>query len=371
MSVAVSRNVSVWVSLAAVGCTLSACAGLEAPDAVTLSGDRSVYCPARLSACHGSCVDMSSDVASCGACDNACSIAPPSTVACVSGRCEATLVSGQNEPHWVFANGGKVYWDALSEVSAVPSGGGWAQTVVADQGQILGLTLSAGAMYWDSVPFGCIEELPPGASEPITIAGLGGTDFVAADSSAAYWTDASSGTVQSVPASAGQPRTLATGRTGPYGLAVDDQYVYWADTPFENDALTQGSLLRVPKTGGQIVTLATSPEPYFLLVAKGWLYWSDLGGFVLRVPSAGGSVETIADNQLAPAALATDGLSLYWTEVGTPHGTPGSIVRWSLAGGQPATLVADTHSPLGIAVDDASVYWTAASTGSVMKLTPK
>jgi hypothetical protein len=350
------------------------CCSPSAPtrDGLIFNGDGSARCADPEEACRGSCVDLSSDSGNCGACGNACEIQSPSTVQCVNARCEATLTAGQPEPHHLFVRDSAVYWDTTSAVMTIPTGGGSAAAVVANESPVFGLFVDANSLYWTSGPDGSVEELALQGGSPVTIAGLGGMDFgVTADSSNVYWTDAQSGTVQAVSVNAGEPWVLAAHRQGPYGIASDDDNVYWADTPFESTALHSGFILSIPKTGGEPVTLATGGEPYGLLVWDGLLYWTDLGGEILSVPVGGGAPVTLSSSQTAPAAIATDGVNLYWTNVGNPTSLAGSIVRMTIGGGQPVTLVSDGVTPLGIAVDSTSVYWTDDGAGTIMRLTPK
>jgi hypothetical protein len=56
-----------------------------------------------------------------------------------------------------------------------------------------------------------------------------------------------------MPLSGGSPVALASAQPFPSALAVDEASVYWFNS-------TDGTLVKVPKTGGAVVTLASGGE---------------------------------------------------------------------------------------------------------------
>jgi hypothetical protein len=51
------------------------------------------------------------------------------------------------------------------------------------------------------------------------------------------------------------------------------------------DAVTVGTIMRVPKTGGGMATIiARDTTPYAITVDKNAVYWSDVGGNIMRLP---------------------------------------------------------------------------------------
>jgi hypothetical protein len=65
------------------------------------------------------------------------------------------------------------------------------------------------------------------------------------------------------------------------GIAVDDQFVYWADET-SPDAGSMASLRKAPKTGGDVRVLATGVAPIEIATDAACIYYID-SEHVLRV----------------------------------------------------------------------------------------
>jgi hypothetical protein len=112
-------------------------------------------------------------------------------------------------------------------------------------------------------------------------------------------------------------------------LAVDATNVYWY-------TLTS-RIGKVPKEGGAMVTLVPYQEYRIqsLAVSESDVFWganSDVlrtgdHGTIRRMPKSGGAVVTVATGQLEPVALALDATYVYWANSGWSGSSTGSIVK--------------------------------------------
>jgi hypothetical protein len=109
--------------------------------------------------------------------------------------------------------------------------------------------------------------------------GLGSTApcrVMVSDTDAVYCDDgsivriASDGTMTALGAS------LSDGLVG-NDIALDDAYVYWVD------AVTVGTIMRAPKTGGSASIIARDTVPVAIAVDANAVYWSDQGGNIMRL----------------------------------------------------------------------------------------
>ncbi len=83
----------------------------------------------------------------------------------------------------------------------------------------------------------------------------------------------------------------------------------------------------------------------------------------------------LAASQSNPFFIATDGINVYWTNVGNgpPTANDGTVMKCAVGGcgGAPTTIASAQSGPSGIAVDGTSVYWADYSGNAIMKFTPK
>jgi hypothetical protein len=146
--------------------------------------------------------------------------------------------------------------------------------------------------------------------------------------------------------------TLASAQTCPWGMAIDATNVYWTDC---GDP-TGGYVLKVPKAGGEVVTLASGDRLSGIAVDDTNVYWvagtSDgSSGAIMKVPVGGGTPTTLATRPGAPAHLVVDASYAYWVEL-----VQGVVMKVPLSGGAPVG-VASAPSGFQIALGDTDVYW--------------
>jgi hypothetical protein len=159
------------------------------------------------------------------------------------------------------------------------------------------------------------------------------------------------------------------------GLAIDDAYVYWAQSgPYG----TKGSVSKAPLAGGTPTELATglvtmsiesdgtlSPNsvPSQVAVNATDVYFVDYGymspSAVMRVSKNGGATQTVATDEVgvdAPWTLVLDDTAAYWTNAVYPGGTVASA---PLAGGALKIVADDQWGPHALAVRDGQIYWSS------------
>ncbi len=195
--------------------------------------------------------------------------------------------------------------------------------------------------------------------------------------------------------------TLASAQREYGAVALDATHVYWVDRGTPDVHYADGAIRRVPKLGGDAVTLAAVPErpqkiavdasgvfftaddggvrrapieggkpvividklrsPYGLAIDKDRLIISEsiYNGDVIAVPKAGGAKVVLASGEPRATDLAIDGEYAYWTCSGGSV-DDGLIRKVKLTGGEVTTLADKQRTPRAIAIDKDSVYWVSS-----------
>jgi hypothetical protein len=161
-----------------------------------------------------------------------------------------------------------------------------------------------------------------------------------------------------------RPSTTAISLTSEISaMASDDTGVYAVDE--------MGTAYRLPLEGGPAAIVAKTGDgyayPHDLALDATWLYWTDLvRGAVVRAPKAGGAVETIASAQSRPTSIARDGDVLVWSNEGEQTALKdgkfydgGSIMRMPVTGGAPVAIASGVGRPRWVAIAKGWAYWTA------------
>lgn len=184
---------------------------------------------------------------------------------------------------------------------------------------------------------------------------------LAVDTSAVYWTSDAypGGSLMKLPKSGGAAVALATTSRSPFGLALDSSNVYWGEVANSPDA---GAILSLPLgvDGGAPSFLA--PEGATALVVTGSTLCFATSDVVGCMPVTGGTPTILNTVQSGWVyAMAADATNVYWTL----NATNGAVFSAPIAGGPVTLLVAHTDRPLGIAVDANNVYWAGNGTDTL------
>jgi sugar lactone lactonase YvrE len=181
---------------------------------------------------------------------------------------------------------------------------------------------------------------------------------LAVDSSYVYWTNsgesvmANSGSVVKVPISGGNLVTIAQSLNQPSGLAINASSAYTGVNPSTGTS----SLIQIPLTGGPFSTLVQG-QPYYVssvAVSGSYLYWLDTNtstgtGYAESVLVTNTSqTSDLAPGQDGPVNIVSDSGFIYWT-------TASAVVK-SSHGGTVTTLATSQYDPNGIALDQADQY---------------
>jgi hypothetical protein len=424
---AVSRTVAAWLSAIGLGGlgALAACGGGDAdslsgiahrgsgtiilPDGgIEQTGDpQGGSCPSGKTRCGSTCIDLTTDLGNCGACNVACD------GTCGLGHCVSTLApaptTAATVSNAIAVTATNVYFFASPGLMSVPLAGGGATLVGA--GGLGALAVNSESVFYFTASGLMSAPLAGGAPRFLT---AGSGSVLTANSAGVCWAS-SSGDVKALPlGSSGGDAGLSDGGvdegglpsfTLAYGQGDCNQMVatgsdlYWTTSGTLSSAggFTPGSgtveWLALPSPspadagapidaghdggdagGGPMSVGAAQNYPTGLAVDATHVYWAASGttakaftdGAILMAPLAGGPPVTLASGQAFPYGVAVDATNVYWSNNASDT-KQGAIMTVPIAGGSPTALATGLASPWSIAVDATSVYFTNGD-GSVMKV---
>jgi hypothetical protein len=121
--------------------------------------------------------------------------------------------------------------------------------------------------------------LPDGGT-PTTVPGMIGPCWpLLSDTSAVYCdTGSSMLSITSTGASSTMGPVVTGSMTDLGSAASDETFVYWLDTT------TVGTVMKAPKAGGAMTTIAHDTGPAAIAVDANSIYWSDQAGNIIRLP---------------------------------------------------------------------------------------
>jgi hypothetical protein len=236
-------------------------------------------------------------------------------------------------------------------VMAVPKAGGGTTPIAVGQDSPSDVAADENAVFWTGGQGFVGRAAKDGTSQVALATGESGPSGIALDAENVYWVDyLNPGKVSAVSKAGGTPTVLATGGTGFSRIAVDAASVTWLDfygstvlqvskgggavTTIANlEGLVSDLALDGPSvyvTAGMAVLRIDVPgaPPQVLATTSGdSVYFTDpTAGLVRRVPKLGGEPVTIASVQGRPMGIAADAWCVYWANGGS--GTEdGSVMK--------------------------------------------
>ncbi|HWF56642.1 MAG TPA: MBG domain-containing protein [Solirubrobacteraceae bacterium] len=251
-----------------------------------------------------------------------------------------------------------VYWaNAVSTTigRASPDGTGVNQSFVGGASTPAGVAVDGHYLYWTDDTAGTIgranldgsgvnQRFITGADDPIAMAVAG---------SYIYWTNENLGTIgrANLDGSGVNQSFITTGGVNLAGVAVDDAHVYWSEE-------FSARIGRANLDGtGVDETFITGPNyPVGVAVNANYIYWANFGmdgsgSTIGRANLDGSGVdESFIAGVSGPAGVAVNADGIYWANFGAETGS--TIGTANLDGsGVNESLITGATAPLGVAVD--------------------
>ena len=174
-----------------------------------------------------------------------------------------------------------------------------------------------------------------------------------------YWSGnprAGEGFIGRAPLTGGSPSFLLSNLFGAQGIAVDSNFMYWANGPnFIGRANLNGT-----NPNGNFIGFIGTPTALAVDSTHGFIYWVDQhAGTIGRASVSGGSINDSLIDTLGPATgVAVDPTHgfVYWSL--NPRAGAGLIGRANLDGSSPNfTLLSNLFGAQGVTVDSNFLYW--------------
>ena len=180
-----------------------------------------------------------------------------------------------------------------------------------------------------------------------------------------YWGNSGLGTIGRASLDgSGANQYLIGGVALPRGIAVDGNYIYWAD---EGDS-SNGSIGRanLDGTGANTSFITGAYRPYGVAVDGNYIYWTNDNSTIGRANLNGtGANQSFISEANSPRGIVVRGNYIYWANSAT-----NAIGRANLNGtGVNTSFITGASSPFGVAVDDSRIYWGNIDSNTVGRAT--
>jgi hypothetical protein len=244
-----------------------------------------------------------------------------------AGGAATSIAAGQAYPVGIAVDEDHVYWttgDSGSDGSVRRAGKDGAGLVSLASGQAAphGIAVDQGAVYWANylAPGNVSEVAKDGSAAPVVLTSGGmGLTHVAVDEASVYFLDFYGSTLLRVAKTGGAPSLLATEAGLLGGLAIDATSVY---------LVAGADVVKVEKAGSTPTIVATTGGPTDVAVDADSVFFTDAQqGQVLRVAKSGGAPVVLASGQKSPSGIAVDAWCVYWANRGVSFGNDGAVMK--------------------------------------------
>ena len=174
-----------------------------------------------------------------------------------------------------------------------------------------------------------------------------------------YWSGnprAGEGFIGRAPLTGGSPSFLLSNLFGAQGIAVDTNFIYWANGP----NFIGRANLNATNPNGNFIGFIGTPTALAVDSTHGFIYWVDQhAGTIGRASVSGGSInDSLIDTLGSATGVAVDPTHgfVYWSL--NPRAGAGLIGRANLDGSSPNfTLLSNLFGAQGVTVDSNFLYW--------------
>jgi hypothetical protein len=304
--------------------------------------------------------DLSADKKNCGACVRACA------GSCSGGHCQpAVLLAGQAPVNAMVLQNGKLYLGTNSnKLVAVATDGSGATDIASDQSQFWPLALDSKYAYWFNNGGGTLNlarGLLTGGNMVTNLVALpAGASYsgLAVSDEGVYYADNNANKVVKYDFASAMLKDVALSQQSASTPIIVGNDLFWSN-------FGPGAIMKKTLPGGNPAVLCGKTAAGGLIGSATDLFFSGIGG-ISTVPINGANPNncpTVLTNSSFPTSLATDGVTLYWTD-----NADGTIKSIPVGGGTVATVGSTGGTAIGLAVDDKYLYWQFKTNLDILKL---
>jgi hypothetical protein len=208
----------------------------------------------------------------------------------LNGSSPRVLVSGQTDAEGLAVNASHLYWTNFGSATIDEANLDGSNPHVIETGVLShGVAVAPLRLYWTAVGEGTIYEANLDGSDPQAIVTDQSDPWgVVADDGGVYWTNPRTGTVWTSQVDGSDPQIIEAGQDFPTGVTMDDGlHLYWANT----SSGTHGTIARSSDlSGGAVQTIVGGQSgPAGVAVDSDSVYWSNPYGETVNQASLNGS----------------------------------------------------------------------------------